>query len=141
MLKIKRNFRSSRAKLGLVLAAAAVLPLASAVAPMSVSADSNQEAVLISAAGNVVGPAGGPIVELAAVYYHGWYTTKEACQSALRTKLATGMYWGGGCSYYNQYPHKNTWQLWLDEKSCMDRLDPTTISATSSLQTRSLLAA
>lgn len=143
MFKIKGNHRSLLVRLGLILAAA-VLPLASAVAPMA-TASSSGEAVLVSAAGNVIETADepaiaadGPTIELAAVYYWGWYSTKAACTSALNAKLATGQYWGGGCVYYNQYPHYNTYQLWLDEKTCTDRVAPTNVNAASIPQKRPL---
>lgn len=140
MFKNKGNHHSSLVRLGLILTAVGVLPLASAVAPTATASNSG-DAVLVSAAGNVIGPADGPNIELAAVYYHGWYSTLAACDRALKSKIATGQYNFGGCSPYNQYPHKNTYQLWLDEDDCTDRVAPTSINAASVPQTRPLAEA
>ena len=130
---------AKRTRIAAAATATALLLFGAAAAPDGASRAPG-EAVLVSAAGNVIRSSSGPNIELAAVYYHGFYSTKAKCQAALKAKLATGMYNFGGCSLFNQSPHAGEWQLWLDEDDCTDRV-ATTIDAASVRERNGLLDA
>lgn len=106
----------------LVVAAAGCLVLGASITPSASAPSDEKEVVLVSAAGNVLPPSSAPRIELAAVFYHGFYATKPECIAARDAKMATGRYRLGGCNLFNQYPHKGQWQLWLDENVCLDRV-------------------
>ncbi|QHF23865.1 hypothetical protein GTU73_07505 [Rathayibacter sp. VKM Ac-2804] len=121
---MKGDPRSRRARgLTRVVVGTAALVVVALTSTLPPSAGPGRDAaVLVSAAGNVVEPPGGTEVQLAAVYYHGFYPTKKECEAAVKAKLATRLYRLGGCTLFNQAPHKGEWQLWLDEKDCTDRV-------------------
>jgi len=118
--------------IALSLGVAGTMTAGAAASAAPAPAATTHSANLVSAAGNVIAPSSGRSIQPAAVYYWGWYSTKAKCQAALKAKLATGQFNFGGCNYYNQSPHYNTWQLWLDETDCTDRVAPTSIQAASS---------
>lgn len=97
------------------------------------------KAVLLSAAGNVVGQAG--VMQTAAIVYMDIYQQKSACQARVKQYLATGKYTGGGCTVVTSGAKKGWWQVYLDDPSfCYDRVAPTNVTALA-LPTLSRLAA
>ena len=106
------------------LAASALLvvnPIPKASAP---------EPIVVSAAGNVV-QGEGLMIHPAAVYYYGYYRTRNECLNKRDELKRTGNYRDGDCWQSNEGKWKGWWRLWMDDYSsnCYDRVGPESVTA------------
>ncbi|PQZ55334.1 MULTISPECIES: hypothetical protein [unclassified Microbacterium] len=110
----------------LAVPAAAMLGIALLASPGYAAAGggaSPSEAVVVSAVGNTDYVSS---IQPMTPYPWGYYATKAKCQAAGKAHMANnpGAFYGYYC-VMGTGANRDKWQLYMDEKDCLDRVSPT----------------
>ncbi|MFE7196825.1 hypothetical protein [Microbacterium oxydans] len=114
---------SKMAALSLLAAAMLGITLLASPSYAATGGASPSEAVVVSAVGNTDYVSS---IQPMTPYPWGYYATKAKCQAAGKAHMANnpGAFYGYYC-VMGTGANRDKWQLYMDEKDCLDRVAPT----------------